>query len=536
MKSGAFALVEHNRPSFVPQRRRIRHRFAAALVVVCAWQHASRAQLFERATVIENARIVTNTGPALEAGMIVLKGGRITGLGAEVEAPFLSKKIDASGKTVTPGLIDTFSALAHLGGSEMADPTARAADAIATFAHQSLKDALRHGVTSAYVGTRGGDGINGMAAVVKVAPGKRGPKARVLDEDVALCIDLGSLRSPIKRLKTFDEVREAFKTALDYRIALEDYEEDLEEYLKKLEERRKKKETEEAADEGDETGQDDSDGDAEKDEQPDGEDESGDDQEGDEDPEPEDGDDPDPEDGALHGFRNLAADDNDDGEPESEEKGEDGDEKGDKDDEEKELEKPTKPKPDRKSEVLLRAVDREVPVRVTAHRSADILNAVELAEEFSLDLILEGATEAYLVAEELADADATVVLGAVSRSESFEDNEFRRHSVRNAAALSQAGVSWSIGSGASTSRSARFVGLNAQLAAAHGASDRGWLHLVTARAADALGLTRQAGRLMRGMAADLVIWSGDPGDPGSRVEQVWIDGEVVYDANAGGGS
>jgi len=207
-----------------------------------------------------------------------------------------------------------------------------------------------------------------------------------------------------------------------------------------------------------------------------------------------------------------------------------------KDGDEDELKKPEKPKPDRKSEVLLRAIDHELPVRITARRSADILNAIDLAKEFKFDLIVEGATEAYLVADALAKADATVVLGPVSRTESFVDNAFRRHSMHSAAALTQAGVTWSIGSGAATARSARFVGLNAQLAAEYGAATTGWLPLVTSRAADVLGLSGRAGRLAPGMSADFVIWSGDPSDPGSRVEQVYIGGEVAYDAHAGGGS
>ena len=140
------------------------------------------------------------------------------------------------------------------------------------------------------------------------------------------------------------------------------------------------------------------------------------------------------------------------------------------------------------------------------------------------------------MAEKIAGADASVVLGRVSRTELFENNAYRRHTMHNATALTEAGVSWSIGSGAEDSASARFVGLNAQLAAAYSATSKDWLSLVTAHAADVLGLTGKAGRLRRGMSADMVIWSGDPSDPGSRVERVLVGGEVVYDASAGGGS
>jgi len=124
----------------------------------------------------------------------------------------------------------------------------------------------------------------------------------------------------------------------------------------------------------------------------------------------------------------------------------------------------------------------------------------------------------------------------VSRTELFVNNEYRRHTMLNAAALTKAGVAWSIGSGAHSSASARFIGMNAQLAASYGATSKGWLYLVTARAADALGLSGRAGRLRRGMPADMVIWSGDPDDPGSKVERVLVGGEVVYERHAGGGA
>ncbi len=511
---------------------------------VCWGPGASNAQLFERATVIENARIVTQVGPVIETGSIVIKGGRIVELGPEVKTPFLAKKIDASGKTVTPALIDVWSALGHTGGSDGADPTSRAAHAVAKYAAQTFEDALRNGVTTAYVGIRGGVGTNGIGAVMQIVSGDAGPTAKIIDDDVALCINLGSEQSPISRLKTFQGVRGAFKKAQEYRQSLEDYEEDLKEYLEKLEERRKEKEKEEAAEEGDES-EENGEGDADK--EPDDKEEKKDDKEepkpDEPDPKPdEDEPKPKPDDGKVSRFfLSLAAgaDDGDNGDN-GEKKPDDGDkengEKKDGDEDEDELEKPAKPKPDRASDVLLRAIDHELPIRVEAHRSADMLNALELAAEFKLDLVIEGATDAYLVAERLADADASVVLGRVSRTELFENNAYRRHTMRNAAALTEAGVSWSIGSGADGSASARFVGLNAQLATAYGATTKDWLYLVTAHAADALGLGGKAGRLRRGMSADLVIWSGDPGDPGSRVERVLVGGDVVYDASAGGGS
>jgi imidazolonepropionase-like amidohydrolase len=57
------------------------------------------------------------------------------------------------------------------------------------------------------------------------------------------------------------------------------------------------------------------------------------------------------------------------------------------------------------------------------------------------------------------------------------------------------------------------------------------LHGMTANAAKALLIEDQTGRLVPGLDADLVAWTGDPVDPRSSVLKVWIDGKKVYDVD-----
>src|SRR6185295_4984062 len=60
---------------------------------------------------ITGARIVTVSGPTIEKGTIVLSGGRISALGADVGVPAGATVIDGIGKTVYPGLIDGLTTL-----------------------------------------------------------------------------------------------------------------------------------------------------------------------------------------------------------------------------------------------------------------------------------------------------------------------------------------------------------------------------------------------------------------------------------------
>src|SRR6185503_20510569 len=65
-----------------------------------------------RTTVILNATILTAAGPAIERGAVLLQNGKIAAVGPALNAPADAVVIDASGKWVTPGVIDTHS---HLG-------------------------------------------------------------------------------------------------------------------------------------------------------------------------------------------------------------------------------------------------------------------------------------------------------------------------------------------------------------------------------------------------------------------------------------
>lgn len=70
-----------------------------------------RAQAQDGSIVIENARIVTVSGPVLERGSVVVRGGKIVEVGASIAIPSGAKRIDGTGLSVYPGLIDSFNGL-----------------------------------------------------------------------------------------------------------------------------------------------------------------------------------------------------------------------------------------------------------------------------------------------------------------------------------------------------------------------------------------------------------------------------------------
>lgn len=94
---------------------------------------------------VENARVIVGDGPVLERATVVVADERIISVTDEpVEAPD-AHRIDAEGKTVLPGLIDTH---VHLTIGPGVEDEASLASFIASEVPEILLDFLRHGVTT----------------------------------------------------------------------------------------------------------------------------------------------------------------------------------------------------------------------------------------------------------------------------------------------------------------------------------------------------------------------------------------------------
>src|SRR5262249_47034713 len=98
-----------------------------------------------------------------------------------------------------------------------------------------------------------------------------------------------------------------------------------------------------------------------------------------------------------------------------------------------------------KSEALQLALDRKVPVIFSAHRADDLQTALRLGKEFGLKVMLDQATDAYLMAEALAEAKTPVIVHpTMQRSGSIET--YNSH-LCNACILADKKVPLAIGTG-----------------------------------------------------------------------------------------
>jgi imidazolonepropionase-like amidohydrolase len=170
-------------------------------------------------------------------------------------------------------------------------------------------------------------------------------------------------------------------------------------------------------------------------------------------------------------------------------------------------------------EALVPIVRGEQPLVVEAHRASDIEAALRLADDFRLRLVLSGASEAWMVAPEIARRKVPVIIDPLQDlPERFDRLHARTY---NAVLLSRAGVSVIIAT--FSSYGVRLLWQHAGNAVRLGMDHDAAIRAVTDAPADAFGL-RGYGRIEAGAVGNIVVWSGDPLQASTRVEHVFVHG------------
>jgi imidazolonepropionase-like amidohydrolase len=180
-------------------------------------------------------------------------------------------------------------------------------------------------------------------------------------------------------------------------------------------------------------------------------------------------------------------------------------------------------------EALGPVVRGEQPLVVWAERASDIEAALRLADELKLKLVIEGAGEGWMMAEEIARHKVPVVIDPIEDLPSRFDRLHARSD--NAALLARAGVrvvistlSGGLADSNLVSHQTRLLWQRAGNAVRLGMDHEEAIRAVTEAPADAFGL-KGYGRLEKGAVGNVVVWSGDPLQAGTRVEHVFIRGK-----------
>jgi imidazolonepropionase-like amidohydrolase len=177
-------------------------------------------------------------------------------------------------------------------------------------------------------------------------------------------------------------------------------------------------------------------------------------------------------------------------------------------------------------EAMVPVVQGRLPLVLAVDRAPDILNALALAKEFKLRLILSGAAEGWMVAGAIDAAGVPVILNPLTDIPGYDN---LAATLDNAARLQKAGVTVAFATfDAHNARNLRFLAGNA---VANGMSYDAALAAITSVPARIWGADALTGALTPGRRADLVVWSGDPFELLTRAEHVFIGGREMSPDN-----
>jgi imidazolonepropionase-like amidohydrolase len=451
----------------------------AALAALCAAPARAEGPAAEPAVLLENARILPVSGPAIPRGSILLRGGRIAAVGAGLEAPPGARRVDLAGATVCPGFVDAGSRAGLAPGDRAGaarDPDAPASDGL-DLRDPALAAARAAGVTTLVLSPGAPAGqFAGRLSAVKTAPGG-GNEGRVLEARGALKAVVGvpGAGSSLDRAQAAANLRAAFRGAVEAAEAREKHARDLREFLREAAKWN-------AA------------GDA-----------------------PEESLlppavidrlrrlDPEPRERARKALRSRL------GLREPEKPA-------------KPPERPREPRADPARELLLAATRGEVAVRFEVAAVEDLRAALDLAREFRLRATLEGGPGAARAAADLAKAKIPFALRPSWGPGEGEDGPAASAAP---ALLAAAGTRTSLATGGGGPLAARHLPILAARAAGQGLDRDAALRAITLAAAAAAGLEERLGSLDPGKDADLLVLDGDPLAAATRVTAVWIDGVEV---------
>jgi len=185
------------------------------------------------------------------------------------------------------------------------------------------------------------------------------------------------------------------------------------------------------------------------------------------------------------------------------------------------------------SKELSRVLKGELPLCIQAATTQDIRTAVFLEEEMKSEgfgdmrLIVDACAEAWMEPDFLSRTGSAAILPPFEHDGRTPiDRAFMSWNV--AKTLHDAGVMIALSSHGAVSAADR-LGLQAGYAMRGGLTFDEALAAVTSNPAHILGVAERVGSIATGMDGDIVLWSGKPFEPTSRIVGVVIDGELAVD-------
>lgn len=189
------------------------------------------------------------------------------------------------------------------------------------------------------------------------------------------------------------------------------------------------------------------------------------------------------------------------------------------------------PKKDHSLEAMLPVIRRELPLKIHAHRSDDIMTAIRIAREFNIRFTLDHCTEGYMFAADLKksldELGAGIIVGPYLSDRS--KIELRNNTFKAPAVLKENGIKFAI----MTDHPVipiQYLPVCAALAVREGLDEATALEAITINAAEIVGVGDRVGSLEVGKDADIAVFTAHPFDFRSQCVLTLINGRIEHNA------
>jgi len=188
------------------------------------------------------------------------------------------------------------------------------------------------------------------------------------------------------------------------------------------------------------------------------------------------------------------------------------------------------------SDEILRLVKREIALRIAANTVSDIRDQISLSKVLGYKIVVTGAAEAWMIPDELAEAGAGVAYTPRRRRAPRFGEELTSGTwIEMSRVLEQTGVPFALTALSNAmsldgiaGRDLSSLPLEAAFAVRGGASEKTALAALTITPARMLGLDKRIGSIEVGKDADILLLNGNPLDYRTYVETAIVNGRVAY--------
>lgn len=190
------------------------------------------------------------------------------------------------------------------------------------------------------------------------------------------------------------------------------------------------------------------------------------------------------------------------------------------------LAEPTHAATNLKLEAVRGLFEKKQKLFVHADQVKQMLVAIDFAKEFGFNIVIEGGSESFLIADLLKANNIPVILNERHELPATEDDDIDQP-FKTPAVLQKAGVLFAINDAAGNTRY-RNLSYNAGTAATYGLTKEEALSAITLNAAKILGIDATTGSIEAGKDANIIVTDGDILDmKSSNVAYAFIQGRQV---------